>query len=176
MAGVGQQPAAHGIAQRLVLVGHAEDLDVGARERDDAIVRAPAGVPAARQRGQAVSLPEPVGDRLDVAGADDHMVDAHAGRVVYEPSSVIVVSVVPTGTTSSFPTSGGPEHARHRRRHLRVDLVGLHEADGVIHFDSLALLLEPLDERRIEHRQAPFGQHHGRRAHSVPPLRDIRWR
>src|SRR4029077_13824018 len=63
------------------------------------------------------------------------------------------------------------EHARHGRRDLGVDLVGLDQADGVIDLDALALVLQPLDERRVEHGQAPFGQDHGRLAHSAPPCR-----
>ena len=75
---VGEQPTAHGIAQRLVLVGHAEDLEVGAAERHDAVVRTPAVVPPAGEGCEPVALPEPAGDRLDVTRPDDRVVDAHA--------------------------------------------------------------------------------------------------
>ena len=123
---VGQQPAAHRIAQRLVLVRHAEDLEVGAAERDDAVVRAPAGVPPAGQRGEPVALPEPARDRLDVARADDRVIDAHA-----------VLGAVLADRRQGRPDLDDvvllheqrPEHARDRRRHLGVDLVGLDEAD-----------------------------------------------
>ena len=75
--GRGRHRAADDRGGRLLGVGDGQQLEVAAAEREDAVVRADADVPAAAGVAQPVLAREPVRGLVEVGRRPDDVVDAH---------------------------------------------------------------------------------------------------